>query len=216
MRVFILFLSCGLVFASNYPCDPDVSVDITDGVRTENGIITKDGVAYNPSNYFDYEDRVMGCICNIRSCIRKCCPPGQYIINSNQTCANTDVEFHVNTITSADITTYSIITGKCNTQSVLLDPENSTQDSFTITANGSLLWTDMELISLTEYCVDYIRSTDSVKALICVDENTATVHNTIGTRLLFNYSLIFYCQVRYSVYRVYKYICEPHQQTYTM
>lgn len=187
MRAFVVLLSFGVAFASNYPCEVEFSVDITDGTRSENDVITKDGVSYDLKNYFEYEGKVMGCVCNLRACIRKCCPSGQYIADSSQTCVNTDTEFRVGTIAAADITTYSIITGKCNTPSVLLDPENSTEDSFSITANGSLAWTDMEIIKLAEYCVDYVRSTDTIKALVCIDDTSITVHNTIGIYIL-NYS----------------------------
>lgn len=186
MRAILILLYCGVVFGS-YPCDVAFSVDITDGTRSENDVIIKDGVSYDPENYFEYEGKVMGCVCNIKACIRKCCPTGQYIADSSQTCTDTDADFRVDAITAADITTYSIITGKCNTPSVLLDPENSTEDSFSITANGSLLWTDTEIIQLQEYCVDYVRSTNTVKALVCVDDTSITVHNTIGITMIINY-----------------------------
>lgn len=191
MRAILVLLCFRIAFAANYPCDVEFSIDISDGARSENDVITKDGVSYSKENYFEYEGKVMGCVCNIKACIRKCCPTGQYIADSSQTCTDTNADFSVDAITAADITTYSIITGKCNTPSILLDPENSTEDSFSITTNGSLLWTDMEVIELSMYCVDYVRNTDTVKALVCVDDTSTAVHNTIGISTMIHTGISF-------------------------
>ncbi|XP_048478441.1 G-protein coupled receptor Mth [Plutella xylostella] len=58
-------------------CDRDTSVDISQGVKVDNGILYK-GVKYGKGEYyFDSETQThRGCICKKKTCVQKCCPFG--------------------------------------------------------------------------------------------------------------------------------------------
>ncbi|XP_055309688.1 G-protein coupled receptor Mth2-like [Sitodiplosis mosellana] len=69
-------------------CDFVDSVNITGGIEHQNGKIIFDGIEYSEDQYaaIDYisEDgfnriSVRGCTCNIRPCVRLCCPHGSFV-----------------------------------------------------------------------------------------------------------------------------------------
>lgn len=73
-------------------CDFLDSVNITDGQLNPDKTITFNGVIFSPEQYakIDYivingrtrefaKEHIRGCICNIKPCIRLCCPHGQVV-----------------------------------------------------------------------------------------------------------------------------------------
>lgn len=166
---------------ANYPCEITRTIKISDGVYLNASTILYNGIFYDSSNYFEDEGEIYGCPCNLKQCIRKCCDDNQYI-DTNKTCSSvtgTNIENQLQSITDSDISTYAILTGKCNGPSFLVDPGNSSEDSFTISANGELIWAEQS-IDVDHYCVDNIRSTDVLKALVCEEGDASTEHFSIG------------------------------------
>lgn len=176
-----------LLLAAEYPCNVTLSVDISDGERDgSNGNIIKDGVTYTNEQYFEYEGKTMGCVCNFKPCIKKCCPLGKYM-TSNKECVDTQENFMESIVKfiSADINTYSIINVPCNTRSLVINPQDE-EEKVLIEANGNLVWGDStieEQEEIDSYCVDYIEDTKQLKVLVCDilngDEESNT-HNSIG------------------------------------
>lgn len=77
LYIFVLFYGCDC----EEPCNPLLSVDITSGSKLPNGTIEHNGLRYNSTQYFTLTDEVnenytMGCICSVKTCMRKCCRPG--------------------------------------------------------------------------------------------------------------------------------------------
>lgn len=79
------------VLISPIPCELYDSTVIDGGRRLSNGSIKYDGVMYNPDQYAtidssiidDFEivsvkNHIRGCVCNIKKCIRLCCPYGHF------------------------------------------------------------------------------------------------------------------------------------------
>lgn len=77
------------------PCKFYDSINITDGEYGADGVIVYDGLTYKPNQYakVNYiwengttkksaQEHIRGCICNIKKCIRTCCPYGK-IFNPN-------------------------------------------------------------------------------------------------------------------------------------
>lgn len=181
------------ILAAEYPCNVSLSVDISDGERNESDeSIIKDGVTYPKGQYFEYERKTMGCFCNLKPCIRKCCPLGKYL-TSGKECVETQEDFTQDLVTlqliSANINTYSIINVPCNTKSVILDPQDK-DEKLKIDDNGLLVWGDPETqedATEESYCVDYIENTGGIKILVCdfADgiEGESNTHNSIGNVL---------------------------------
>lgn len=166
---------------AKYPCEINRTIKISSGDRLDDSTIQYNGITYDPSNYFENEGEIYGCPCNLKQCIRKCCDDNQYI-DTNKTCSpinGINIEKHLQEVTESDITTYAILTGKCNGPSFLVDPGNSSEDSFAISATGELIWAE-QLIDVDHYCIDYIRSTDVLKALVCEEGDASTQHFSIG------------------------------------
>lgn len=82
----------GFFLEPDLPCDFLDAINITDGVRLENGIILHDGVQYPKDQYAEVnyilenggtrvpvKSYMRGCLCNIKKCIRLCCPYGQFV-----------------------------------------------------------------------------------------------------------------------------------------
>lgn len=163
--------------ALNAPCPIFVSVDITDGVR-RNQLIVKDNVTYTPANYFIHEGRIRGCICNIKPCLRKCCPEGH--IMRGKGCERDDYEqnFQIHHLTE-EINLpkehfHYIHNNHCiSNQSYVLDPAYE-DDWHYLQRNGSLYWPSAnQMLHIQDYCVetfndDSFNYTDTV--LICFTE----------------------------------------------
>lgn len=169
--------------SDNNPCDIALSVDISDGRRfRDDETIIKDNITYTKDSYFEYEGKTMGCVCNLKACIKKCCPLGKYM-TSDKECVETQNDFvaAIEPIITADISTYSIINVPCNAKSVLITLE---EETVFIKPNGNLLWSveETEDEEYGSYCLDFIVDTDYVSALLCNFEGDkeATTHNSIG------------------------------------
>lgn len=56
-------------------CDPDISLDISNGSIVGNKII-HNGIIYDESEYYESNENSakLGCVCLKRTCLRKCCP----------------------------------------------------------------------------------------------------------------------------------------------
>lgn len=94
---FVLNQCNGLHFRSDsLPCDFQDSVNITNGILQSDGAIIFNGTKYSKDQFaeIDYivvneskretvESHFRGCPCNVRPCIRLCCPLGQFIDSKN-------------------------------------------------------------------------------------------------------------------------------------
>lgn len=97
-----LFCIIGIIFVSqsdafnilsrDIPCEFLDSVNITDGIRQSNGSILFNGIQFPSDQYatinYIYENGTKritvdpytrGCLCNIKPCIRLCCPYGTFV-----------------------------------------------------------------------------------------------------------------------------------------
>ncbi|XP_055307932.1 G-protein coupled receptor Mth2-like isoform X2 [Sitodiplosis mosellana] len=89
--MWLTFALFGLLFLSittkvhGFPCDFADSININDGELQSNNSIIFNGIEYPPNQYFRHIDGIerelRGCICNIRNCIRLCCPHGSFTIS---------------------------------------------------------------------------------------------------------------------------------------
>lgn len=61
-------------------CPHVLSVDISDGLFAED-TITKYGVTFESNDYYSSNGSIWGCICNKKTCVRKCCGENEAIMN---------------------------------------------------------------------------------------------------------------------------------------
>ncbi|KAG5896046.1 hypothetical protein JTB14_011041 [Gonioctena quinquepunctata] len=62
-------------------------IDITDGIKNGTDII-KNGFTFGETHYFVLGDSIKGCICEVKQCIRKCCPEGQKLNFTSKECVS--------------------------------------------------------------------------------------------------------------------------------
>lgn len=169
----LLFLIRSASVYAKIPCNSDFGVKIDDGEVLDNGAILKDDIAYQKTNYVEGLDGgKIGCVCNLKTCLRKCCPFGEYLVN--KTCGRTDREFVIpDTRRSADLGDYHVVFGsQCEPEKsrLLLDPRNDSEsnDAFVLQPDGRLhLISGNYFYEATDYCVDYIEELDEIQALLC-------------------------------------------------
>ncbi|XP_075977842.1 putative G-protein coupled receptor Mth-like 3 [Anticarsia gemmatalis] len=85
--ILILFLN---EFVTGQPCEDVFSVDVTNGKRLKNGSVEKDGVVFPQKYVYSkfYSNgtlRKFGCLCEFKTCFRKCCPVGSVMLGKNCT-----------------------------------------------------------------------------------------------------------------------------------
>lgn len=90
--VIATFYTNNRVAVSPIPCEFYDSTTIGHGRHLNNGSIKYNGVMFNPDQYgtIDHsitnnnfeivydKNRIRGCVCNVKKCIRICCPYGQF------------------------------------------------------------------------------------------------------------------------------------------
>lgn len=161
--VFLAVLTANLISVQSTACEKDCDV----------GNITS-----NP--YFAF--RNAGWVCDVSTCIKKCCAKGEYLADKDQ-CEKTKENF-TSALYEIVPEDYLVIYQPCRGvhETLLLDPLNITEDAFRINKDGVLVL--MESGETYEnYCVDFIESTDVVRALLCFETengNTGSHHVIIG------------------------------------
>ncbi|XP_018567276.1 uncharacterized protein LOC108907922 [Anoplophora glabripennis] len=80
----LTFLVTAVFSQQDRPCYQHLTEDITNGQRLPSGAILKNNVRYDSDNYYIDNDRIWGCICNIKSCVRYCCDVDEVYVN--ETC----------------------------------------------------------------------------------------------------------------------------------
>ncbi|XP_074038802.1 G-protein coupled receptor Mth2 isoform X7 [Leptinotarsa decemlineata] len=81
----ILIYQTGEAIAAGVRCAD--YIDITDGQRIGTNI-TKNGLIFDENHYFIDGNSIKGCICDVKQCIRKCCPEGQKLNFTSKECVN--------------------------------------------------------------------------------------------------------------------------------
>lgn len=114
------------------------------------------------------------------ACIKKCCAEGEYLADEEQ-CVNTTVNF-TSALGLIAPGNYYLVNKPCGggSQMLLLDPANISEDAFRIRDDGSLVVDDSGEV-FGDYCVDFVETTDAVKALLCFDAGDKKFeHATLG------------------------------------
>lgn len=169
--IYVNLVACD----SEKPCRIEHSVDISDGVfNADDETYRKDGILYRPPNYFLEGQIVRGCICQIKTCVRKCCAYDEYLNADSKNCTYyTDPpEFLMHLPADKSTTTsFHIINGmlQCGDRKrSVLQPDSNPSDSFSITHDGFVSYASL-VFKQEDYCLEYI-SSRSLSAIFCVPD----------------------------------------------
>ncbi|XP_044254818.1 G-protein coupled receptor Mth2-like isoform X1 [Tribolium madens] len=160
-------------------CLNNFSVNITDG-ENNNGVIYKDGINYTKGDYYVTGDGIFGCVCNIKSCVRKCCGPNEIVIDGC-TNANYSFTFKIYNGTASVVVNesdfYVLYDLECDYGHFRLNPNFYEQDNFYVQLNGSLYAPYVDerrtVYGIEEYCLETFNEGDGniFSAVICLENN---------------------------------------------
>lgn len=169
--MLILFLCA---FASANECSfnipKDFLSDISDGESSGDSIIL-DNLTFTKENYFVAENnQIIGCICNVITCIRKCCPEKSSFVNNS--CKQNGEEYldlifynQSERVEPEDIS-FNIVYSMTCPENYDLYPIN---ESF-IELDGRLYSQENKrYFSLDLYCVDYFDG--KMGSLVCLTKD---------------------------------------------
>uniref|UniRef100_A0A8D8H9W1 G-protein coupled receptor Mth2 n=2 Tax=Culex pipiens TaxID=7175 RepID=A0A8D8H9W1_CULPI len=184
------------------PCEFRDSVNISGGTVDAQSNIHHDGIKYEPRHYalisYDYagfDTRVevpvayaRGCICQLRSCVRLCCPVGQWLASDGNTsaCVDSDGPFRVR----VNVSTTS---GEVQSVNLLEEPKfgvvhqkpcagmfPEALDEWSVDDFGSLQFMG-ESIPQNEYCLNVENSSGEPALYFCpITHEAASVTMKIG------------------------------------
>lgn len=152
-------------------CPLDLTVDITEsdydpftGSRT-----TTDNITYTQFDYYVQNGTIRGCICNLKTCVRKCCQKSEEI-SSRKQCEPVVVERDFSDVVSENLTyvqVHSFLTCNNKQRFQLYPIEGKEFDEFSIDESGQLRHRYLT-IDVNNYCLDYFSSVNVTGALICM------------------------------------------------
>lgn len=158
---------------STNSCPEVLSVDISDGIYVEDTITTH-GVTFKNTDYYHSNGTVWGCICNKKTCIRKCCGENELIVNK---LCEQRLDFRHHHL--ADMLHNSSFHGDTHhllfSKGKFCDARFYTvkETNIGILTNGSIVTNDFTL-EPNQYCVDtfMVNNTDyQVAAILCLQED---------------------------------------------
>jgi len=165
-------------------CERLFSVVITEGKIFANGSILSSGdssVLYPPEFLWKDENNdnvtvVRGCICRIKSCIRKCCPEGQ-TLSENDTCYASNLtllhpfspkfidENTYTPVTNVDV--YTVYGNPCQYGGYRLDQVEDETEQFMLLQTGVLIVHGEGNLSVAEYCLEAFEDSQGILPLLC-------------------------------------------------
>lgn len=191
---FLLYFGAVSTQIQEYPCPELLTLDITDGVKFKNQSILKNNTLFEPNNYYSNQSKILGCICKIKPCVRKCCGPNEHHVGKCvQTEEKLELKIHKGTQQVDFVQDYHYIHKICNITDTLLLPKLEESHLFYLQENGSLYLPNYNplkpLKGLHEYCMETFTLEGMgkmVSGLLCAsdedmeEEENVNMWNSIG------------------------------------
>lgn len=185
--VWVLLHFCLLIKSADYPCSLSVAEDIGDGFVRNKKIIFN-GIQYDPTNYFTSNGSIWGCTCNIKQCVRKCCPKGFSMLDEkcvSDNGASLTVPVHKDDVfvEHRHLDSFHIIHGSsCKDIGMKLEPSIYPEDQFYLQENG-LLYIPIDGVYVTpdNYCIENFLgpNSSSVSVIQCLENNVGENGRTL-------------------------------------
>lgn len=162
------------------PCPKLLTIDISDGKLFRNKSILKNDTIFDRKNYYiDDQGKILGCICNIKPCLRKCCGPNEQLIERKcvETKLNLGVQLYEGIQKTYSLDNYHYIYNKeCKLGATLLIPHYEASEAFYLQKNGSLYLPNFNhkpMRELQDYCIDRFDIEDlemkgMISGLLCI------------------------------------------------
>lgn len=158
----------------------EISVDISDGTKVNNTYILHGGILFSKEHTFlNADNQLRGCICEYKTCIRKCCPENQYFHNNTLKClpGNKEVNptIHDGETIIKDRTHHFIVDPIpfkwCKGSKSILQPHLSEYDVFKLQKEGHLILTyDGIVVEALQFCADYLEDSKGFGVIECLPD----------------------------------------------
>lgn len=155
----------------------EITIDITNGTKINNTFILYDGVYFELNHTVKQPDgSVFGCICEYRTCIRKCCPENQYFHNETLQCqpGRKEAKPQIHIETDPINATHHFIIDEipfvwCNGSKMVLTPHLREDDAFALQKSGHLLLTNFnDKLEPLQFCGDYLEDSKGFGVIDCL------------------------------------------------
>lgn len=178
--LIFVYVLVNSIESANIKCAKELSINISDGIKA-NDLIIKDGIVYDENNYYTLGDDTYGCACNLKICIRKCCPRGQEI--RNKTCQPSVHDFFglIRATIGGDFDEkkYYPFPNFVHCPDRRKTPRGA---QMKITSTGHLSY--INNLDHLHYCLDYFSEFSEFSALVCLDLQNVSNGITIGIKFI--------------------------------
>jgi hypothetical protein len=205
---------------STMACNRLLSVVITKWQMFANGsLLSLDDIPtlYPPEFFWealrdDNVTEVRGCICELRNCIRKCCPEGQTLtaevkcVDSNSTLLHPFspqfIDENANkSVKNVDV--YTIYGNPCQHGGYRLDED----DQFTLSPTGVLYVPAEGNFTVTEYCIEAFEDAKKISPLLCFTDEEEEEENP-ETHVMYAVGMIVSVPFLFATFLVYAMVPE--------
>ncbi|XP_069703709.1 G-protein coupled receptor Mth2-like [Periplaneta americana] len=167
---------------STRACNPLLSVVIQNWTLFDNGsLLSMDDSPFTyPSGYFwkevneDNITEVWGCVCELRNCIRKCCPEG--MTTSGDECYPSNFSLlhpfkpdfiDENMTLARNVSVYTLYGIPCPDDSFRLDPVEDGGEQYELHVSGVLRVPADGNFTVADYCIEAFEDTGGILPLLC-------------------------------------------------
>lgn len=165
----------------------EVNVTISKEKQINDTHLLFDGIIFNKNHTFVENNILKGCICEYRTCLRKCCALNQYYVNDTLKCVPGKREiiptFHENeTIITNDhhLVVNSDAMQWCNGSKYRLIPHLNDDDVFKLRKEGHLDLVNVGVVlEKLQFCVDFFEDSGGFGVIDCLQDEEVLVAEQI-------------------------------------
>lgn len=179
----ILFISA---VSTSCPTEINNTVDISSG-SINNDIITYKNIDFTSDIYFYYQNRTYGCVCDIKTCLPKCCGEGQIIFDRD--CIDSDKEFDITLYIETEASNLSMNNFYLLPTSLKGDSILRVTEEYFIEEDGHLHTSFKTFTDPTTYCFEGDENSDLI-IYVYLEEDTD--EDIMITTRLGRVSILFY------------------------
>lgn len=158
----------------------NITINISSGELHKNGSVLHNGVLFLSHHVLQENNQLRGCICEYKSCVRKCCYPGQHY-NDSLKCVSGEknVDFKIHELENETEDTYHLIHAPepewCDrrfNEKYMLEPDEMNSDVWKVQKNGEIYLPNedesMNRIEPLQHCAEHYTKNNQTIIMVCV------------------------------------------------
>ena len=186
------------------PCSKSHSIIISNYTLFDNeSLLDLDKNILYPPDYFwtdvdkNNNTKIRGCICLLKSCVRKCCPEGRVFLDNNCISSNMsllypfelkyiDVDTY-DTINDTDADVHLIYGNPCKGEAYVLNPSpDFPEDMYYLLNTGILFVPAIRNHTLDDFCMEAFEEYNQILPLVCITEDDVLIVDKPTEQTLLN------------------------------